>query len=91
METHAEIIVKGMVQGVGFRWFVRRAALQLGLSGYVKNLPDESVYCEVEGSESMINEFVNELKAGPPLANITNVIVNEFPGLVGYKRFEIKF
>lgn len=91
MEAHVEIIVKGMVQGVGFRWFVRRTALQFGLGGYVRNLPDETVYCEVEGSESLINEFINALKAGPPLAHVTNVIVNELPDLAGYKHFEIRF
>jgi len=91
MEAHVEIIVKGMVQGVGFRWFVRRTALRCGLGGYVRNLPDESVYCEVEGPETMINEFINELNAGPPLANVSKVIVNALPDLVGYKQFEIRF
>jgi acylphosphatase len=91
MDVRVEIIVKGMVQGVGFRWFVRRAALQCGLGGYVRNLPDETVYCEVEGSESMLNEFINELKVGPPLAHVTSVIVNELPDLAGYKHFEIRF
>jgi acylphosphatase len=62
MEIRVEIIVKGMVQGVGFRWFVRRVALRLGLTGYVRNLPDESVQCEIEGAESMVNEFINELQ-----------------------------
>jgi acylphosphatase len=91
MEIRVEIIVKGMVQGVGFRWFVRRVALRLGLTGYVRNLPDESVQCEIEGAESMVNEFINELKIGPPLADVTKVFVNELPGLVGYKNFEIRF
>jgi acylphosphatase len=39
----------------------------------------------------MLNEFINELKVGPPLAHVTNVIVNELPDLAGYKHFEIRF
>ena len=91
MTTRAEIIVKGVVHGVGFRWYVRRTAMRHDLTGYVKNLPDGNVYCEVEGDESMINAFISELKAGPPLSHVTEAIVNKLPGFIGYKNFEITF
>jgi len=91
MAIRVTIIVQGVVQGVGFRWYVRRIAMRYRLTGYVKNLPDGNVYCEVEGEEGMINDFISELKAGPPLSHVTNVIVNKLPDLVGYKSFEIKF
>ncbi|MBU4444237.1 acylphosphatase, partial [bacterium] len=51
MQIHAEIVVRGMVQGVGYRYFAYRKANQYGLCGYVKNLPRDDVQCEVEGEE----------------------------------------
>ena len=48
MKTGAQIIAKGLVQGVGFRWFVEREAKQLNLDGYVKNLYNGDVWLESE-------------------------------------------
>jgi acylphosphatase len=55
------IQVSGRVQGVGFRWFTRRAAEQLGLAGRVRNLPDGRVEIEVAGSPERLEAFRSQV------------------------------
>jgi len=67
----AEIKVSGIVQGVGFRPFVYRNALENGLKGYVRNRADASVEIVVEGRESNVKQFLSDLRQRkPPLARI---------------------
>lgn len=63
--SRAEIIVGGLVQGVGFRYFVLRTALQLGVKGYVKNLYSGEVVAVVEGEKIKIMELFEQMKLGP--------------------------
>ena len=70
----AKIRVKGVVQGVGFRPFVYAHAVDLQLTGYVKNL-GAHVDIEVEGSRTAIVRFIEFLKQGPPIARIDEVSV----------------
>lgn len=67
----ANIIVKGLVQGVGYRYFCYRKAKEYGLTGYVKNLVNGDVEVEVEGDMYLIMSFIKELKIGPSKANVT--------------------
>ena len=57
--------VTGMVQGVGFRWFVRERARRLGLKGWVRNLPDGSVEVAASGDPGQIELLKDELRRGP--------------------------
>ena len=66
----AEIIVGGLVQGVGFRYFVYRHAERLGLKGYTKNLYTGEVFTVVEGEKYLIEELFNELRIGPSNAYV---------------------
>lgn len=91
MKVHTEIIVYGLVQGVNYRYFTWKKAREYGLTGYVKNLPDGNVLCEVEGEERMINDFIDELKVGPTSARVTGVDVKRNTNLKGYKNFEVRF
>jgi acylphosphatase len=75
MDGHAKITVKGMVQGVGYRWFADRAARKLQLNGFVENLPNGDVFAEVEGPEGMIHEYIQTLRTGPSRAHVDDVIV----------------
>ncbi len=75
MKTGAHIIVKGLVQGVGFRWFVERAANKLGLNGYVKNLYNGDVEVEVEGERGLIEELIQQLRIGNLSSHVTGVQV----------------
>jgi acylphosphatase len=69
----ARFLVSGTVQGVGFRYFAYRAARQLGLSGFVRNLPDGRVEAVVRGEPASIGEYERRLRAGPPLAAVRQV------------------
>ena len=68
-------MAKGLVQGVGFRYFVLNRANNLGLSGYVCNLYSGDVEIEAEGDRSLIEEFIKEVKIGPRAAHITDLMV----------------
>ena len=57
--------VKGQVQGVGFRWWTRARALELGLSGSATNLPDGRVQVVAEGPESAVRQLLALLPSGP--------------------------
>lgn len=91
MQIHAEIVITGLVQGVGFRYFAQRKARLYNLPGYVKNLPNGDVLCEVEGDEGIVRDFIKELKIGPSFSRVTGVTVNTSTDQYGYKTFEVRF
>lgn len=65
--------VSGLVQGVGFRWFVARHARALGLTGYARNLADGSVEVVVEGAAEALPELERLLRVGPASAQVEQV------------------
>jgi acylphosphatase len=71
----AEIVISGMVQGVGYRFFTQRVADELKLSGWVRNLPDGRVQAEVEGPHARVEELLARLRVGPRLSSVTDVAV----------------
>ncbi len=84
-----QILIKGIVQGVGFRPFVYRLATSYSLTGYVQNSGD-GVHIEVEGDENGLNEFVQKLHSvPPPLSTIREIVCKNHPP-VGYPRFSIR-
>jgi len=87
----AHLIISGLVQGVGYRWFVMRKAEEYNLKGYVRNLYNGDVEVEVEGYKPMIVDFVKELKVGPRAAHVTEVKIRWGKYENRYKDFQIKF
>ncbi|HER43111.1 MAG TPA: acylphosphatase [Candidatus Eisenbacteria bacterium] len=83
------IRVRGSVQGVGFRYFTRRAALGLGLSGYVRNMSDGSVEAAAEGDPSAVDAFVEMIGKGPPGSRVIGLKITEIPPS-GRSGFEIR-
>lgn len=90
METGARIIVKGLVQGVGFRYFVHRHATSLGLTGYAKNLYNGEVEIEVQGSRSLVEELIKQVKIGPRSAQVTDIKIEWKQPDVSVEGFEIR-
>jgi len=87
-----QIIVYGYVQGVFFRAFTSRRAKELGLTGYVRNLPSgEAVEVQAEGERKNLEELISYLKVGPPAARVEKVITNwsEYSG--NYSSFNIRY
>jgi acylphosphatase len=66
-------LVSGLVQGVGFRWFVARHARSLGLVGYARNLPDGRVEVVVAGPDESLPALEQLLRAGPASAQVDRV------------------
>lgn len=71
----AHVFISGMVQGVGFRHFVRREAQKLGLTGWVRNLPDRRVEALLAGSKNNIEKAIVVCRKGPFLAEVEDVQV----------------
>ena len=70
---------KGRVQGVGFRYFVKHTADSCGVLGFVKNLPNGSVYVEVEGELSGLDLFIELCRQGPQRAKVDEVLICDIP------------
>jgi hydrogenase maturation protein HypF len=80
----------GIVQGVGFRPFIYRTAVENGLNGYVKNRGDAGVEILLEGKEYAIKSFLEELRERkPPLAQIYRIITTQLEGKEEYEKFTI--
>lgn len=89
-EKCAGISIKGRVQGVGFRYQTENAAKKFGIKGFVKNMPDGSVYIEACGQNRNIELFLDWCKKGPLLANVTKVHSNEI-SFKNYDGFSIRY
>lgn len=72
----AHVFIRGMVQGVFFRHHARRRAEELGITGWVKNLPDGRVEAVFSGDEIKIKEMINWCEHGSPLSHVEDVEVN---------------
>jgi acylphosphatase len=83
-------IVRGSVQGVGFRWYVSRAAARLQLTGWVANLPDGSVEVVAEGPTGALEALVEVIRRGPPGAEVTGVDVSRSEARGGLADFGIR-
>jgi acylphosphatase len=89
MVNHVDIIVSGIVQGVGFRANAKRLARKLGLTGWVKNFSDQTVHLSVEGNEKMITIFTDWLHKGSMLAQVEKVEIHT-GDLEHFETFEIR-
>lgn len=82
-------MVRGLVQGVGFRYFVYHHALDLDLTGYVRNLFSGEVEIEAEGDRSLVEELIKQVKIGPQSAQVNDVKI-EWVQCTGIQsRFEV--
>jgi len=92
MEQARRFLVAGMVQGVGFRYFVERVARQLSVSGYVKNLHDGRVEVYALGEAADLGELKSRLEQGPRGARVERVEEEEAAAVDRYRgRFTIEF
>ena len=72
-------VVSGRVQGVGFRYFVLRAARELGVTGWVRNLADGSVEVHGQGDAATLDTLESRLREGPRVADVRSVDVRDAP------------
>jgi acylphosphatase len=81
--------IRGLVQGVGFRWFVISQGRRLGLEGWVRNNPDGSVELEAAGSARQLAEFRERVRVGPSAARVESVSEQPPSSVPLPKRFEL--
>ena len=81
--------VRGRVQGVGYRYFVQRAAEELGITGWVRNLDDGGVEVYAIGSASQLADLAGRLRRGPRWAEVRGVDESEAP-MESHKRFFVR-
>lgn len=84
-------VVKGYVQGVGYRFFAIRKAKEYNITGWVKNLDDGSVQVVAEGERSIIEEFIKDLKIGPHSASVSDIDIRWEKYTGEFKDFEVRF
>ena len=77
MKRHLSILVSGRVQGVFYRASAKTKADELGIVGFVQNLPDGNVYIEAEGLEEKLDLFTAWCSEGPPRAQVERVEIKE--------------
>lgn len=88
---HYQIHIQGKVQGVWFRKSTRREAMRLGITGFVRNEKNSSVYVEASGSEAAMVEFIDWLKLGPPLARVTGISAVPFTPETAFHGFQVTY
>ncbi len=84
-------VIYGRVQGVAFRAFVSRRAAALGVTGYVRNLPDGEVEVIAEGDRNILEKLLKALKQGPPAARVAKVETRWSVAEGRYQQFSVRF
>ena len=87
----AYLRIYGLVQGVFFRSSMRDIALDLGVTGWVRNLPDGSVEAVIEGDPKKVEELIKWARRGPPAAIVEKVEVRYSECIKEYKTFKIRY
>ena len=88
LQLHA--LVKGHVQGVGFRYYTLKSARGKNLTGWVRNLRDGKVEVLAEGSQDRLNQFIADLRQGPISSDVDHVEVNFSDAVGEFKDFGVK-
>jgi acylphosphatase len=88
--TGRRYVVRGLVQGVGYRYFTREAAIRLGVRGWVRNLPSGEVEIHAEAGLDTLGEFRSALERGPMMAQVSKVTEEDAPVSGSYSSFIVK-
>jgi acylphosphatase len=89
MRVARRFVISGRVQGVGFRYFARDAALREGVTGWVRNLPDGTVEARIEGEREAVTRVERALRVGPRGARVDDVFVDDEDPAMVHRTFTI--
>ena len=89
--TARRYLVRGRVQGVGFRFFVEEAARSLGVAGFVRNLPDGRVEVLAQADGEQLTRLEEALRRGPPLARVEDLEVRDAAAEPARGGFDLPF
>ncbi|MFA5404238.1 MAG: acylphosphatase [Ignavibacteria bacterium] len=84
-----KIIVSGLVQGVGYRYFCYKKALEYDLKGFARNLYNGNVEILAQGDEGLIKDFIRDLNTGSQYASVKTIIAEEIEAEKEYCEFSI--
>jgi acylphosphatase len=87
----AQVIIHGFVQGVAFRANTRYEASRLGIGGWVRNLPDNTVEALFEGEKEKVEQILAWCRQGPPGAHVTKVEIAWEPYTGEFRSFDIRY
>jgi acylphosphatase len=90
MRKRVHVYVSGRVQGVFFRAATRQQAVALGITGWVRNLPDGQVEIVAEGAAEAVGRFLDWCRVGPPRARVEHCAVAEEPCRGEFDDFEVR-
>ncbi|MDX1608020.1 MAG: acylphosphatase [Candidatus Spechtbacterales bacterium] len=90
MKKHLNIRVHGKVQGVFFRATTQDTAQKLGVTGFVRNEPDGTVYIEAEAGKKTLDNFLKNIKEGPRMADVIDIKISEGE-VKDFEDFEIRY
>jgi acylphosphatase len=90
-KERVRIVVRGRVQGVFYRATTQEKAIELGLTGWVRNRADGAVEVVAEGDREELNELVEWCKVGPKHAHVTDVEIRWEPYIGEFREFTIKY
>jgi acylphosphatase len=90
MRLTRRYLVRGRVQGVGFRYFTQAAAVRGGLKGWVRNNVDGTVEIAAAGDADALARLEDEIRHGPPGARVDQVFVSDGPDITGQTEFAIR-
>lgn len=90
-KKQTEIIARGLVQGVTYRYNTQKKAEELGLIGWVRNEQDGTVKIIVQGEEEDLQKLIDWCKNGPEFAKVEEIVVNWQKPTEEFKSFEIKY
>ncbi len=90
MTSRAHLIIYGKVQGVFYRASARDKALRIGISGWVKNIPEGRVEAVFEGEKNRVNRMIEWCKKGPSYSQVDEVAI-EWEEPEGEKHFEVRY
>ena len=83
-------LIRGRVQGVGYRYFAQGVAGRYGIRGYARNLPNGDVEVHAEADETALQLFKEELQLGPRMAQVTEIVESDSAVAGSYSSFLIR-
>jgi len=90
-EKRVYLLISGVVQGVGYRYFAVRTAEKFEVKGWIRNRFDGKVELEIEGEENNLNLFIEELKIGPWSADVKRIDIEERQWTGKFNTFKVRF
>ena len=88
--VRARLLISGIVQGVGYRWSCNREAKSIGLTGWVRNLPDGRVEAVLQGTREQVERMIKWCYRGPSEAQVSDIAVSYEDALEDFKDFGIR-